>query len=257
MSRVAPVIHGRHIRTLCAGVPCLRRACAIDGTLEASDERIVETSHDDGDGWVQTSSRAVNHHDDGAVVDITDLDETENPVSLKNGGNNSDDGAVDIDDVPDLDDLVIKDEDDEEDDDSVLVSRYGGSSKPVVNVASGGSILRTRTYDLCITYDKYYQTPRFWLVGYDEEKRPLPPKAVYDDVSAEHAKKTITVDAHPYFELQAANIHPCKHAETMKRLSEIMLRSGKEVNPETYLVLFMKFIASVIPTIEYDYTMSA
>lgn len=31
-----------------------------------------------------------------------------------------------------------------------------------------GEILRTRTYDLNITYDKYYQTPRIWLFGYDE-----------------------------------------------------------------------------------------
>lgn len=29
-------------------------------------------------------------------------------------------------------------------------------------------ILQTRTYDLNITYDKYYQTPRLWLYGYDE-----------------------------------------------------------------------------------------
>jgi len=31
-----------------------------------------------------------------------------------------------------------------------------------------GEILQTRTYDLNITYDKYYQTPRLWLFGYDE-----------------------------------------------------------------------------------------
>lgn len=30
------------------------------------------------------------------------------------------------------------------------------------------SILRTRTYDLSITYDKHHQTPRMWLFGYDE-----------------------------------------------------------------------------------------
>lgn len=37
-------------------------------------------------------------------------------------------------------------------------------------VESGGedAILQTRTYDLYITYDKYYQTPRLWLFGYDE-----------------------------------------------------------------------------------------
>lgn len=31
-----------------------------------------------------------------------------------------------------------------------------------------GEIIKTRTYDLHITYDKYYQTPRLWLRGYDE-----------------------------------------------------------------------------------------
>ena len=40
------------------------------------------------------------------------------------------------------------------------------------SAAAGGAeesnILRTRTYDLNITYDKYYQTPRLWLYGYDE-----------------------------------------------------------------------------------------
>jgi len=39
------------------------------------------------------------------------------------------------------------------------------------NIGTGnddGNILQTRTYDLHITYDKYYQTPRLWLSGYDE-----------------------------------------------------------------------------------------
>jgi len=31
--------------------------------------------------------------------------------------------------------------------------------------ANGGGM---RTYDVSITYDKYYQTPRVWLCGYDE-----------------------------------------------------------------------------------------
>ncbi len=29
----------------------------------------------------------------------------------------------------------------------------------------------TRTYDLSITYDKYYATPRLYLFGYDEVRR--------------------------------------------------------------------------------------
>jgi ubiquitin-like-conjugating enzyme ATG3 len=28
-----------------------------------------------------------------------------------------------------------------------------------------------RTYDCIISYDKHYQTPRFWLFGYDEVSR--------------------------------------------------------------------------------------
>jgi hypothetical protein len=34
-------------------------------------------------------------------------------------------------------------------------------------------ILQTRTYDMYVTYDKYYQTPRLWLSGYNEVKDRL------------------------------------------------------------------------------------
>jgi ubiquitin-like-conjugating enzyme ATG3 len=37
-----------------------------------------------------------------------------------------------------------------------------------LGAGAAGEILQTRTYDLHITYDKYYQTPRLWLCGYDE-----------------------------------------------------------------------------------------
>ena len=30
-----------------------------------------------------------------------------------------------------------------------------------------------RTYDLYISYDKFYQVPRFWLVGFSEAHLPL------------------------------------------------------------------------------------
>lgn len=30
------------------------------------------------------------------------------------------------------------------------------------------NLLQVRTYDVMITYDKYYQTPKIWLLGYDE-----------------------------------------------------------------------------------------
>lgn len=37
-----------------------------------------------------------------------------------------------------------------------------------VKQVSTSDIIQTRTYDLSITYDKYYQTPRLWLTGYNE-----------------------------------------------------------------------------------------
>ena len=48
--------------------------------------------------------------------------------------------------------------------DLVSVVKSQASSKP----NEDGTILQTRTYDLHITYDKYYQTPRLWLSGYNE-----------------------------------------------------------------------------------------
>ena len=44
------------------------------------------------------------------------------------------------------------------------------------------SIVKTRTYDLSITYDKYYQTPRMWLFGYDEMNQPLGEEEIFQDV---------------------------------------------------------------------------
>ena len=34
--------------------------------------------------------------------------------------------------------------------------------------AAKDNLIKMRTYDVMITYDKYYQTPRVWLIGYDE-----------------------------------------------------------------------------------------
>ena len=42
------------------------------------------------------------------------------------------------------------------------------SSKGTADAGAIDGILQTRTYDMYITYDKYYQTPRLWLYGYNE-----------------------------------------------------------------------------------------
>lgn len=47
-------------------------------------------------------------------------------------------------------------------------SKMADLSKTKPEAGGEDAILQTRTYDLYITYDKYYQTPRLWLFGYDE-----------------------------------------------------------------------------------------
>jgi len=42
----------------------------------------------------------------------------------------------------------------------------------------------------------------------------------------------------------------------MKKLTNMMCRPGSEPSVEHYLFVFLKFIASVVPTIEYDYTLA-
>ena len=89
-------------------------------------------------------------------------------------------------------------------------------------IAFSDKVLQVRTYDVFITYDKYYQTPRIWLFGYDEERRPLTSAQVFEDVSPDYVKKTVTIETHPHLALSLASIHPCKHAEVMKKIIERM-----------------------------------
>ena len=49
----------------------------------------------------------------------------------------------------------------------------------------------TRRYDLSITYDKYYQTPRIWLFGWNDNGSSLTPSEIFEDVFQDYAKKTV------------------------------------------------------------------
>lgn len=121
--------------------------------------------------------------------------------------------------------------------------------------SSGDSVLRTRTYDLHITYDKYYQTPRLWVVGYDEQRKPLTVEQMYEDVSQDHAKKTVTMESHPHLPgPNMASVHPCRHADIMKKIIQTVEEGGGQLGVHLYLIIFLKFVQTVIPTIEYDFT---
>lgn len=46
-----------------------------------------------------------------------------------------------------------------------------GGRQDVESSKTRENLLQVRTYDCLISYDKHYQTPRFWLLGYDEVRQ--------------------------------------------------------------------------------------
>ena len=110
-----------------------------------------------------------------------------------------------------------------------------------------------RTYDISITYDFYYLTPRFWLSGYSES-HPLSNEEIFEDIMSEYANKTVTFEEHPYLGVKQASIHPCRHPEVIKYLIDTITQNGGTLEVFQALFVFLKFMSSVMPTIEYDFT---
>ncbi|KAI0044205.1 hypothetical protein FA95DRAFT_297393 [Auriscalpium vulgare] len=294
------------------GVPCLRRATSLAYTDADEDaERLLNfgdgsAAGGEADEWVETHAgrhpSADSAANPGSIDDIPDLDGGNDDEGLASGVGNLSISAVA--DTPDMDDIPDMEEDLEDEDDAAAAPSRAAppSGKGVesgeVEVANG-NLLQVRTYDVMITYDKYYQTPRTWLLGYDENRTPLTPPQIFQDVSADHAFKTVTIEGFPHSgTLQAASVHPCKHASVMKKLIERMnvgvleeqkaaqrkatgskdakkkwmfrrasgtgkdekvAAAGEEedvdgMRVDFYLVVFLKFIASIVPTIEVDST---
>ncbi|CAD7940111.1 unnamed protein product [Amoebophrya sp. A25] len=146
-------------------------------------------------------------------------------------------------DFGDLDNMLAADDDEDGADDGFVMPDSGAESS------------KMRTYDLSITYDKYYQTPRLWLFGYDVYGRPLEAREIFQDVLSEYHSKTVTVDPHPLTAVPTCSIHPCKHAAVMKKVIRDWMEQGLQPRHDLALFVFLKFISSVVPTIDYDFTM--
>lgn len=162
-----------------------------------------------------------------------------------------DEEAIDMSEFKDMNELLPEDEDNG----AALSTGLLSSSTGEIVEACAASKVSARRYDLTITYDKYYQTPRLWLLGFSEDGKPLQPKEVYEDVLSEYATKTVTVDTHPTLGIPAASIHPCRHAQVMKKVVDGWIQNGKDARSAKALFVFLKFMSSVIPTIDYDCTM--
>lgn len=216
-------------------VPCYKRCRHMEYKGEL--EKVLDSEDPEG-GWVDT------HH--FQETDPTALANTVKDMVLEEpaGEPQSDSEAEE---AVDMEDFVESGmlEEDTATVEAVQVEPNG----------SGGEILSTRTYDLNITYDKFYQTPRLWLFGYSESRTALSVDQMYEDFSADHANKTITMEAHPHLPgPPQASVHPCKHASTMKKLLDQIAEGGGELGVHQYLIVFLKFVQAIIPTIEYDFT---
>jgi ubiquitin-like-conjugating enzyme ATG3 len=95
----------------------------------------------------------------GEIYDIPDIDGHTNELTKDMNALSVEADTPDIDDIPDMEEEGLEEVADE------------ATAKPApaapVEVAKG-NLLQVRTYDVMITYDKYYQTPRIWLLGFDE-----------------------------------------------------------------------------------------
>ena len=103
-----------------------------------------------------------------------------------------------------------------------------------------------------VTYDEYYHTPRLWLKGNDINGIPLSSKQIFEDIYAEYQNETVTEENMPFLECRMLTIHPCKHSEVLKRFVEESKAKGKKIKPHMSLIIFLKFMSSVMPTVRYD-----
>jgi len=184
------------------------------------------------DGWVETQNpNAPQGGEKKEGADIDDIDAMD--AQVIEGGEEESKEAVDID-----------------ADDAENIFEAAGEQK-----VDADAVKQVRRYDLSISYDFFYQTPRLWLFGYAEDNQVLSKEAILDDVMADYANKTVTFEAHPHkVNEKWASIHPCNHGKVMKKMIDTIEGNGGVIKPHQSLFTFLKFISSVVPTIEYDFT---
>lgn len=235
-------------------VPCFKRFKDVESMKFY--EYLIDENDGDG-GWVDThyfnDSKETETDEVTIGEEAKEIDTAASSKSPSQAQDDSEDSEAE-----DMESYMTKGGlDDENDEAAIDVTKITDNLNKVnleAKSAGESEIVETRTYDLYITYDKYYQTPRLWLVGYDEHNKPLTIEEMYEDISQDHAKKTVTMEWHPHIPGMMASVHPCRHAEMMKKIMRTMDDNGKELEVYNYLIVFLKFVQSVIPTIQYDYT---
>lgn len=209
-------------------VPCQTRVSAMEQTMA------LQADDDEGDWLVSHIVKETALEDEFDILDETGevVAPAPAPAVEEEEDEYADMADFEDDNVIQDDDAVVEDED---------------------------NLVKVRTYDLSITYDKYYQTPRVWMVGKSAQGQPLSGQQMMEDVITDYANKTVTIEAHPHVAGPHASIHPCQHGKVMKTIVRNLTRAAADGDEgpsvELYLFIFLKFVSSMIPTINYDFTM--
>lgn len=230
-------------------VPCQTRVSSMENTLA------TEGGDDDDGDWLisHVIKQSDNIEDEFDILDDEGqvVPKEEPPKPSGQGGTGAGGEEEEEDEYADMADF---------EDDNVLEDE--AAAAPAAPQES--NLMKVRTYDLSITYDKYYQTPRVWMMGYTADAhQPLTGQEMLEDVITDYANRTVTIENHPHASGPHASIHPCKHGKVMKTIVRNLTKAataeeGDETmgpSVEMYLFIFLKFVSSIIPTINYDFTM--
>ena len=261
-------------------VPCPTRVSALENSIATGGDGTAHIDDEcDGEDWLV--SRIVSVEEQAKIreqelEDGFDILDEEGEIM---GDVQDKMAAVQVDDTKaDAAAVGAAEEDDDEDeyadmvdfeDDNVLEDEAAVQAAPAASASAEDNIRKVRTYDLSITYDKYYQTPRVWLMGYSaDSNQPLTGDEMMQDVMSDYANRTVTIETHPHVSGPHASIHPCQHGAVMRTIVRNLTASSssdeggedggtvKAPSIEMYLFIFLKFVSSIIPTITYDFTQS-
>ncbi|WOL15956.1 hypothetical protein Cni_G24738 [Canna indica] len=179
-------------------VPCLRRASSVEEEYDAAGGEVLLDNDDENGGWLATHGMPKETKSSEVEV-LPSMDSLEINKSGAIKSIPSYFGGAEEEEIPDMAD-------------------YEGSE----------NLVETDAASACFMYDKYYQTPRVWLTGYNESRMPLQPELVFEDVSQDHARKTVTIEDHPHLPGKHASVHPCRHGAVMKKIIDVLISHGVE-----------------------------
>lgn len=259
---------------------------AADYELDETNElnEVIEKDDDSDEGW--SSAGTGTKANIPLVKTVTRNAEIEELEDLRSGSNLDESSIKEVSsdeesDINDIDELIDEDAEDVE---------FIDTKKPL-------NLSKKRYYDLYITYSTSYRVPKMYLIGFDSDSTPLTPEEMFEDIASDYRHKTVTIEKAPFLKnTTCISIHPCKHASVMKVLMkraaaalessrhEKLLKDASKlgikdddvheivddwenvleqesdelgIRVDQYLIVFLKFISSVTPGIEHDYTMEA